>query len=133
MKVAAAGDEPLSRPPDPQLDPSANHPPTTLPPHPSLLSAFRISRHTCVAAVHDIRIMDVGDAHEGQLLQINPSASARVYFLTYRGPPVFDGLALDVTQCKSTRLLIIADCNGGAALCFICAALGEIERKVLHK
>lgn len=130
MKVAAAGDESLSRPPDPQLDPSANQLP---PPQPRLLSASRISRHTCVAGAHDIGNADVDDAHEAQLLRINPSASARVYFLTYRGPPVFDGLALDVTQRKSTRLLIIADCNGAAALCFICAALGEIERKVLHK
>lgn len=54
------------------------------------------------------------DAHEAQLLGINPSASARVYFLTYRGPPVFDGLALGVTQHKSTRMLITADCNGAA-------------------
>lgn len=93
MKVAAAGDEPLSRPPDPQLDPSANHPP----PHPRLLSALRISRPTCVAGVHDIHNIDVDNAREAQLLRINPSARVRVYFLTYRGPPVFDGLALDVT------------------------------------
>lgn len=86
-----------------------------------------------MADVHHIHNVDADGAHTAQLLRINPSASARPYFLTYRGPPVFDGLALDVTQRKSTRLLIIADCNGTAALCFICAALGEIERKVLHK